>query len=75
MASSTDDRVWKNAAHGLKGAARGIGANEMGRLAAFAETLLGDAMAGRRAETLKMMRAEADRVSDFFNDWFEQHPA
>lgn len=66
MAGASDDRAWKNAAHGLKGAARGIGANEVGRLAAFAEKLLGDAMAARRMETLKQLRIEADRVNTFF---------
>lgn len=66
MANASDDRVWKNAAHGLKGASRGIGANEVGRLSAFAETLMGDAMAGRRAETLQQLRIEAERVSEFF---------
>jgi CheY-like chemotaxis protein/HPt (histidine-containing phosphotransfer) domain-containing protein len=69
MSDATEDRVWKNAAHGLKGAARGIGANEVGRLAAFAETLLGDAMLGRRAETLRLLREEADRVSGFFDSY------
>ena len=66
MATAPDDRTWKNAAHGLKGASRGIGANEVGRLAAFAETLLGDAMMARRAETLQQLRVEAERVNAFF---------
>lgn len=69
MSGAADDRVWKNAAHGLKGAARGTGANEVGRLAAFAETLMGDAMAGRRAETLRKLQVEAARVSDFFDSY------
>jgi CheY-like chemotaxis protein len=66
MSGAPDDRAWTNAAHGLKGAAKGIGANEVGRLAAFAETLLGDAMAARRTETLQKLRIESERVSMFF---------
>ncbi|WP_417513011.1 response regulator [Minwuia sp.] len=67
MAGATDDRSWREAAHGLKGAARGIGANELGRLAAFAETLVGGhASNRRRAETLQQMRTAAERVRQFF---------
>lgn len=66
MADAADDRVWKDAAHGLKGASRGIGANEVARLAAYAETLLGEAMAARRRDVLDQMRQAAGEVSDYF---------
>ncbi len=68
MAKARDDRVWQDAAHGMKGAARGIGANEVGRLAGFAEKLVGQAQASRRAETLTQLRAAAERVNVFFTE-------
>lgn len=71
MAGCNDDRLWKDAAHGLKGASRGIGANEVARLAAYAETLLGDAMAARRRDVLEQMRQAAIEVSDYFRQHLE----
>lgn len=38
-----DDRAWKDAAHALKGASRGVGAWTVGDLCADAESLVGDA--------------------------------
>ncbi len=47
-----DDEVWRNAAHALKGAARGVGAWAIGDLCEAAETLIAGApekVAKRRA--------------------------
>lgn len=38
---SAEDTVWKDAAHALKGASRGVGAWEVGDLCAEAETMIG----------------------------------
>lgn len=67
MAGAGDTHQWRDAAHGLKGAARGIGATELARLAAFAETLLGHAAEKRRGEVLAEMRAAAEDVRAFFD--------
>ncbi len=45
---SEDDFVWKNTAHTLKGAARGVGAWDVGDLCQEAETLIGEV--NRKAE-------------------------
>jgi CheY-like chemotaxis protein len=66
MARAEDSHQWRDAAHGLKGAARGIGATEVARLAAFAETLLGRGAEQRRQDVLEQIRAAADDVSAFF---------
>ncbi|WP_416897820.1 MAG: response regulator [Minwuia sp.] len=71
MRESADDRSWREAAHGLKGAARGIGANEVGRMAAFSETLLGDAARPKRADILNQLEAAAARVRTFFEGHLE----
>jgi CheY-like chemotaxis protein len=52
MRRELDGQGWKDAAHGLKGAARGIGANEVARLAAYAEKLQGAAVRARRETVL-----------------------
>lgn len=52
MSTEMDGPGWKDAAHGLKGAARGIGANEVARLAAYAEKLQGSAVHARRESVL-----------------------
>lgn len=39
---SADDQSWRNAAHALKGASRGVGAWELGDLCAQAEMMIGD---------------------------------
>lgn len=61
MLAETDGQGWKDAAHGLKGAARGIGANEVARLAAYAEKLQGSAVRARRRSVLpELERAVSD---------------
>lgn len=37
-----DDMAWRDAAHALKGASRGVGAWELGELCAKAEKMVGD---------------------------------
>lgn len=54
----TTDREWREAAHALKGAARGVGAWEIGDICADAETLVGDARnEDHRQVTLDELRA------------------
>ncbi len=53
MRGHPDGQTWKDATHSLKGAARGIGANEVARLAAYAEKLEGRAIESRRPSVLK----------------------
>lgn len=66
LEAAADDRAWREAAHGLKGTARGIGATEIARLAAFAESLAVSGHGARRAEVLADLRRAADRVNAFF---------
>lgn len=67
MRAAGDSHQWRDAAHGLKGAARGIGATEVARLAAFAETLLGRGSEQRRQDVLEQIVAAADAVERFFD--------
>jgi HPt (histidine-containing phosphotransfer) domain-containing protein len=55
MAVAADDRAWSEAAHGLKGAARSIGALHLGDLAEQAE----QAGLARRPSMLASLQAEA----------------
>ncbi len=66
MRDAPDDRSWQDAAHSLKGSARGLGAGEVARVAAFAETLLGRASHARRQAILGELEAACERVQDFF---------
>lgn len=47
-----DDFSWKNTAHTLKGAARGVGAWDVGDLCQEAETLIGDIKNKQKAREL-----------------------
>lgn len=60
MHDHIDGPEWKDAAHGLKGAARGIGANEVARLAAYAEKLQGSAVRARRESILPEIALAVD---------------
>ncbi len=62
MRTQIDDQGWKDAAHGLKGAARGIGANDVARLAAYAEKLQGDAVRARRKSVLPEIEQAVDQA-------------
>jgi HPt (histidine-containing phosphotransfer) domain-containing protein len=58
---SADDQDWKNAAHALKGASRGVGAFELGDLCETAEGLIGSAQAGpARAALLAQIKKAAE---------------
>ena len=61
MAAAETDEIWHRSAHGLKGAARGLGAWEVAGLAESAEAMIGDAMGGR-ADHLDRMRAALGRL-------------
>jgi HPt (histidine-containing phosphotransfer) domain-containing protein len=63
-----DAKSWKEVTHTLKGAARGIGAFEMGDAAARCEPLdLGD-RAGASA-AIEILRARSDAVQAFIRDY------
>lgn len=57
-----DDEAWRNAAHALKGASRGVGAWRIGDICEAAESLIGaiDAKANRRLECLAELRRQVD---------------
>ena len=57
MAAAETDEIWHRSAHGLKGAARGLGAWEIAGLAEEAETMIGDATDGRSAHLARMGEA------------------
>ena len=52
------DEVWRNAAHALKGSARGVGAFAVGDICAQAETQIGDGASAvpRRAALLEALK-------------------
>lgn len=63
---SQTDEGWRNTAHALKGAARGIGAWALGDLCAEAETMIGQ-MPGkreRRAVMLVSIRRQLSQILD-----------
>lgn len=57
---------WRQKAHRLKGAARGIGAWPLARAAERAERTEPDELATRRAGLLALVRAEYDRLEAAF---------
>lgn len=59
-----NDGAWKNAAHGLKGAAGIVGAENLHRLSAQAQEM--DESADRRQEMLDALEREYRRVREFF---------
>lgn len=65
--ASEDDEVWRNAAHALKGAARGVGAWQIGDLCEAAEDLVAGApekVAKRRAILAKISDLVGEAVSE-----------
>ncbi|MFC3230829.1 Hpt domain-containing protein [Marinibaculum pumilum] len=65
MVPDASDKAWHEAAHSLKGSARGIGAGRVAQLAASAENLVGaEAVPERRAEAqAALSQAVADVVA------------
>ncbi len=59
MAAAEADETWHRSAHGLKGAARGLGAWEIAGLAEDAEAMVGGATGGRAAHVERMRVALA----------------
>jgi len=57
--------AWRHAAHSLKGAARGIGANELADLAERAEDLPSGAAAEERARLVAELQRALGRVRDY----------
>ena len=58
-----EDKAWRDAAHALKGASRGVGAWNIGDTCQAAETLIGDARDEEaRAATLAELRAQVERT-------------
>lgn len=59
----SDDRTWKDAAHALKGASRGIGAWDVGSLCERAEAYIGDNRdEEKRMEVLSEIRAQVKQT-------------
>ena len=63
-----DDKEWKNAAHSLKGSARGLGAWALGDLAEEAEQLPADA---DRSDVMARMRTAIAAVNAFIDSFTE----
>ena len=61
LRAALDGDDWEDIAHGLKGAAQGVGARELARLAARAEALE-DGAADRRRQMLGDLEAALSRV-------------
>lgn len=63
---NAEDAAWKDAAHALKGASRGVGAWEVGDLCAEAETLIGEERRDvvRRSVLLEELRNKVKATVD-----------
>ena len=60
---NAEDTAWKDAAHALKGASRGVGAWAIGDICADAEKLVGpDASSEQRQSTLVSLRDAVQRA-------------
>lgn len=72
LAVACDGEAWRMAAHKLKGAARSIGALELGQEAENAEkacgTLLASGGEAEKKQQLDALTAQLDRVRRFFGD-------
>ena len=63
-----DEKEWQNAAHSLKGSARGLGAWVLGDIAEEAEKLPGDA---DRGDVMSRLRAAIASVNAFIDSFME----
>ena len=59
LQAAPDEKQWRDAAHALKGAARGIGAKQVGELAEAAEQVPVSDSAGRAAALARLSEALA----------------
>ena len=64
LASSSDAKAWKETAHGIKGAARGIGAWQVAEVAADAEKIDFSNGASRTATLQRLRAAFADVAAE-----------
>ena len=67
--ASRDARRWKEIAHTIKGAARGVGAFRMGEAAAAAEPVDVMAETGRAEQAIARLMAEGAAVQSFIADY------
>ena len=67
LENAASDHDWKQAAHALKGASRGVGAFALGTLAEKAETMLGP-RAAERPPILAAIRESADTALGFMRE-------
>ena len=65
LADADCDKAWSEAAHTIKGSARGIGAWGIAAAAEIAEGLTGQDRVERKSAILGALTAEIDRVNDF----------
>jgi len=73
LGGAGDMKTWKDAAHTLKGASRGIGANEVGRLAEAAEGL-SHIDAPERADHFASLEHEVTRTVRYATQLLEDSP-
>ena len=70
LEAAADDKAWKEAAHTLKGSARGVGAWELGDASERAEKLLdAAARAGSVSELATLVTAVTAFIDDLLEDW------
>ncbi len=67
LQQSCDGEAWKDAAHTLKGSARGVGAWKVAELCEKAEALANDGCAAERSITLGDLKSAVDDAVQFIN--------
>lgn len=65
LRESAEDRAWRDAAHTIKGSARGIGAWGVASVAEAAEALQGEALAADRAPMIEALEQQVEEASVF----------
>ncbi len=65
LREAAQDRAWQDAAHTIKGSARGIGAWRIARTAEAAEALEGDELASERGRMVETLEQRIEEASGF----------
>ena len=65
LKESVQDRAWHDAAHTIKGSARGIGAWHIAKTAESAEDLEGEELASSRGDVVEQLEQQIDEANGF----------
>lgn len=65
LKEAVQDRAWHDAAHTIKGSARGIGAWHIAKTAESAETLEGEALESSRGAVVATLERQIDEANGF----------